>query len=850
VAALVAAAGAATLATSRPGRADTDNLPVVYFPEDTYSVNEAAGTLTVEVRLSEESDQEVTVQWSSAGVEPTPAGTADFSPSAGQVTFAPGETSRTIVLTIEDDDIAEESESAELTLYDPVNAQLDSRNVTTVTVTDNDEEPPSVTVEFESSSVEATEGDGTVGVVVKLSATNPYDVTVSYTVAPGTAETQDYSAPSSGSLTIPAGTSQGTIDVEVIDDTEGEEGPETVDLKLTGAVNASLGTQTECTLTINDNDGEGGDDPTIVIERDGEWADKVLEIRRPSPNNTIKFKATIRNGAGTEKIRFVLVDTSKEPGTNLNTGEGEAFDLTFEAQDGFEIVADTDKQQIKKTAAAAMASVKVTAHDYGAFGKIKAVIDGTAIESDAIRVLRDADANNIEDAWDNAFPAAAPITAAADDDRDDILAHPNIRQAPTRGDSLSRYEEYRGFTIDGAYKTTNPLKIDVFYHDADGIGQTGDFTAAKLFITPHAVRADEYKTVDATGGKWTKINFNRKTSTVGQQGIIRVKIDNTISTLGRATSLINRPDINTDDVPASNIKTVLNIDWFSRSISTSEAVNATTRVIPTTAGTTAWQVGGRIKVEDEEMGIVEHNTTAANTTLAAPLKGDTQDVVIVNANAWITTGWATVGAGANIEHITWTSLRAADKSTRLTAALPANADARTLTVTSNTGFRSGTNMYLYIGEEIMRVTGFGSNDTTLEVERARFGTTLAAHAVDANVYQKTMLIGVQRAQGGTEKKNHAPGAAVERKRAFLVTARAGGAAHESGKTINYFYSNAQRDAAIKSTFAHECGHSCFFGHADVSPCIMKSTIAAGATDGVGLYHDFSLFNLRQIRVKN
>ena len=96
----------------------------------------------------------------------------------------------------------------------------------------------------------------------------------------------------------------------------------------------------------------------------------------------------------------------------------------------------------------------VTGQDYGPFGQIKAeVVEGnclTPLVSNAINVLGDADSNDIEDAWDTAFPGpGGDNTGTADNESTPALSGLD-------GDWLTRYEEYRGFKVAGSYATTDP----------------------------------------------------------------------------------------------------------------------------------------------------------------------------------------------------------------------------------------------------------------------------------------------------------------------------------------------------------------------------------------------------------
>jgi len=105
------------------------------------------------------------------------------------------------------------------------------------------------------SNASVTEGDsGTSDLIftVSINATTNADVDVEYATSDGTAtEGTDYTA-TSGTLTIPEGSTSAAVTVSVIGDTE-VEGNETLNLTLSNPIEASLGTA-RATGTINDDD--------------------------------------------------------------------------------------------------------------------------------------------------------------------------------------------------------------------------------------------------------------------------------------------------------------------------------------------------------------------------------------------------------------------------------------------------------------------------------------------------------------------------------------------------------------------------------------------------------------------
>lgn len=143
--------------------------------------------------------------------------------------------------------------------------------------------------------------------------------------------------------------------------------------------------------------------------------------------------------------------------------------------------------------------------DYGAFGHIIAKaynerLGGqiTARVKDktnefSLPLPRDNDGNHISDKWEY-----NQGNATGDED--------NNPTNPHNGDGLSRYEEYRGFFVNGAYIRTNPNKEDVFIFDENGLG-IGCFTQTGLSIHLNPETNDSHLVTcyDDTG----KLSYNQ-----------------------------------------------------------------------------------------------------------------------------------------------------------------------------------------------------------------------------------------------------------------------------------------------------------------------------------------------------
>jgi len=119
-------------------------------------------------------------------------------------------------------------------------------------------------VNFTLTNIDATESDDTVTlslILDKANALNPISIDVN-TLA-GTASPNDYLAMSNQQLIIPAGDTQQSIEVKIIDD-ELYEGSisESFTISLSNAVGATLGNQSSVVININDNDPQPTTQPT------------------------------------------------------------------------------------------------------------------------------------------------------------------------------------------------------------------------------------------------------------------------------------------------------------------------------------------------------------------------------------------------------------------------------------------------------------------------------------------------------------------------------------------------------------------------------------------------------------
>lgn len=206
---------------------------VLSFSTPTTTVNENAGSKSIVVRRDTGSEGTVTVHYAAT------AGTADsndFTAVSGTLTFAQGETSKTFVIPITSDDQDEENETINLVLASPTGgATLDGGNAVLSVI--DDDPLPTLSIN-DPSGAEPSTGTGLVTFTVSLSQVSGRAISVDFSTAPGTAGNLDFVA-ATGTLTIPAGASSGTITVTILGDAL-REPDETLSVTLSNALYATL----------------------------------------------------------------------------------------------------------------------------------------------------------------------------------------------------------------------------------------------------------------------------------------------------------------------------------------------------------------------------------------------------------------------------------------------------------------------------------------------------------------------------------------------------------------------------------------------------------------------------------
>lgn len=229
--------------------ADNEAAATLSFDLSSSSASEGAGSVALAMTLSSARTEAVTVEYSVAGTA-TPGGIdVSISPSSPMV-IPGGSVTATIVATLVPDSLDEPDETLTVGFVSVDNADTGALRSHDLTIIDDDD-PPSIS--FAASSATAVEDDLLAVLGVELSAVSGFDVTVPITVSGTATPGVDFTF-SPASLTVPAGSSSGSVDVTLLDDSDVET-PETAVFTLGAPTGASMGAIPSISLLIIDDDG-------------------------------------------------------------------------------------------------------------------------------------------------------------------------------------------------------------------------------------------------------------------------------------------------------------------------------------------------------------------------------------------------------------------------------------------------------------------------------------------------------------------------------------------------------------------------------------------------------------------
>ncbi|HBC87923.1 MAG TPA: hypothetical protein DCZ94_13295 [Lentisphaeria bacterium] len=238
---------------------DDDAAPTVNFTAASQSKAENGGTATITAQLSAASGQAVTVPFTVSG---TAANPGDYTITTSPITIAAGSTTGTATITIVDDTAYENpDETVIVTMGSPTNATKGTTTVHTLTITDNDSAPAAGTIAFSSATYTVAENVTTATITVKRTGGSSGAASVQYATSNGTATSgSDYTAASGTFSWADGNAADKTFTVAITNDSI-DEADETINIALSNATGATLGTPNTSVLTITDDDAA----PTLSI---------------------------------------------------------------------------------------------------------------------------------------------------------------------------------------------------------------------------------------------------------------------------------------------------------------------------------------------------------------------------------------------------------------------------------------------------------------------------------------------------------------------------------------------------------------------------------------------------------
>ncbi len=249
-------------------------------------INEGdSGTSSVDftVELDITAPQQLSVGYTT--VDGSAIAGSDYVFRSGRLTILQGESSGVISITINSDTIAESDGDFQLQLSDPLNASIQSATATATILNDDADPVPELpTVSIADSNIrEGDSGSQNMQFVVTLNKAATESVSIGYQSSAGTAtSTTDFTAVNS-SITINAGSTQGTIFVAVNGDTE-IESDETFTLSLNNPVNVIIADGNATGIIIND---DSDDTPQALPDNwyffgDSETAGTAVAAEQPT----------------------------------------------------------------------------------------------------------------------------------------------------------------------------------------------------------------------------------------------------------------------------------------------------------------------------------------------------------------------------------------------------------------------------------------------------------------------------------------------------------------------------------------------------------------------------------------
>jgi hypothetical protein len=325
--------GALISGTNKAAVTITEDDAGLAFASATYSISEAGTNVTLTVLQTGNLNATNSVDYVMTDI--TAAAGADYTNSTGTLTFGPGTNSLTITVPITDDSTLESNETFRVSLTNVVNAVLLATSNSVVTILEDDS-----AFSFSTNAVTVAESATSATLTVLRTGGTNLTITVDYATADGTATNAVDYTNTSGTLSFGPGVASRTVTVPIINDTD-IDGTNNFSVTLSNPSGASLGSTTNATVTILDNDStiqfstnavsvaETGSTVTLTLTRTGGTvAGATVHYGTTNVSASAGFDYLTKSGV----INFAAGETNKTFTISIKN------DTTVETNETFQVV--------------------------------------------------------------------------------------------------------------------------------------------------------------------------------------------------------------------------------------------------------------------------------------------------------------------------------------------------------------------------------------------------------------------------------------------------------------------------------------------------------------------------------
>jgi len=258
--------------------------PYITFTTISSIKSESATTTALMIELSKGSSQDVTVSIVSAGTA-TWGAFGDYQTTPNPVVIDSGSLTSFLTVTIHNDLIDEDDETAVLGLGSPINALLGAIPIHMMTIVDDDDPPE---VAFFTSGQVVSEEIGTFTTSLTLAEESAKTISVPYTIS-GTTIPADYVIHNPSPLIFPPGTKTVDINMSILEG-DGLEEDETLIITLQTPNNAVIGSPGAQTIIITESSAapsvyyassnqstvEGNQILDVLVQMSNAWSEDVI----------------------------------------------------------------------------------------------------------------------------------------------------------------------------------------------------------------------------------------------------------------------------------------------------------------------------------------------------------------------------------------------------------------------------------------------------------------------------------------------------------------------------------------------------------------------------------------------